>query len=384
MLLMKREEFKELLSERTGPCVSIFMPTTKGSEETKQNPIRFRKLLREAGNKLVAYGLKTHEAGLLLAPTEQLQEDHRFWQYQSGGLAVFLSKNLNRVYTLPVSFRELTLVADHFCVNPVIPLFVEDGRFSVLSLSQKSVKLYQCSRNSVSEVDLRQMPKSITDLLELNPGEKQLEFHANSEGKAAGRGGAAMFHGHAEDPDEDKKNILLYFQNINKGINTVLGSTGGPLVLAGVDYLTRIYEKANTYPNLRGRVTGAAAEGRPEELKDAAWKLVSPVFQAGEIAAVDQYHELDGTTRASNRLKTIIKAAEEGRVATLMVSAKAQRWAFYDEASGILNMHKKPELTDTELLDLCAIRTLHHGGQVHVLDQDKMPGSAPAAGIFRY
>jgi hypothetical protein len=382
MLLMKREEFKELLSERKGPCVSIFMPTIKGSEETKQNPIMFRKLLREAGKKLVAYGLKTHEAGKLLAPTEKLQEDHMFWQYQSGGLAVFLSETLNKVYTLPLAFKELTVVADHFCVTPVIPLFAEDGRFCVLSLNQHAVKLYQCSRYTVAEVDLRQMPKSITDLLELSPGEKQLEFHGNSEGRAAGPGRGAIFHGHAEDSDEEKDNIRLYFQTVNKGINAVLGSTGGPLVLHGVDYLTRIYEKANTYPNLRGRIGGG--ELKPEELREMAWKLVSPVFDAGEAASVKQFAELEGTPRASNHLKTILKAAEEGKVATLMVSSKAQRWAFYDQPSGILNMHKKPDLTDTELLDLCAIRTLHHGGQVYVLEPEKMPGAAPAAAIFRY
>lgn len=383
MLLMKREEFKELLTERMGPCVSIFMPTIKGSEETKQNPIMFRKLLREAGKKLVASGLKPHEAGKLLAPTEKLQEDHMFWQYQSGGLAVFLSSTLNKVYTLPLAFKELTVVADHFCVTPVIPLFTEDGRFCVLSLSQHSVKLYQCSRYSVAEVDLRQMPKSITDLLELNPGEKQLEFHGNTEGRAAGHGKAAMFHGHAEDSDEGKDNILLYFQNINKGISTVLGSNGGPLVLHGVDYLTRIYEKANTYPNLRGRI-GGGPELKPEELKEMAWKLVRPVFEAGEAASVRLFGQLEGTSRASNHLKTILKAADEGKVATLMVSSKAQRWAFYDKYSGVLDMHKKPDLNDTELLDLCAIRTLHHGGQVYVMEPEKMPGAAPAAAIFRY
>lgn len=384
MLLMKREEFKELLTERTGPCVSIFMPTIKGSEETRQNPVMFRNLLREAGKKLVAYGLKPHEAGKLLAPTEKLQDDHMFWQYQSGGLAVFLSPTLNRVYTLPMTFKELTVVADHFCVTPVIPLFAENGRFCVLSLSQHAVKLYQCSRYSVAEVDLRQMPKSIAELLELNPGEKQLEFHGNTEAHAAGPGRSAMFHGHAEDSDENKDNILLFFQKINKGINGVLGPTGGPLVLAGVDYLTRIYEKANTYPNLRGRISCGAAEMKPEELKEMAWKLVSPVFEAGEAASVQQFGELEGTPRASNHLKTILKAADEGKVATLLVSAKAQRWAFYDEPSGTLDLHQKPDLNDTELLDLCAIRTLHHGGQVYVLEPEKMPGAAPIAAIFRY
>ncbi len=384
MLLMKKEEFKELLSEKTGPCVSIFMPTIKSSEETKQNPIRFRKLLREAAVKLKVYGLKPAEAEELLAPTQQLLENHIFWRHQSGGLAVFLSKKLNRAYTLPLNFNEMALVAGRFCVTPVLPLFAEDGMFFVLELSQRSVKLYHCSRYSVTEADLSQVPKSVADLLELNPREKQLQFHSSGEGRAAGRGGTSTFHGRAEDTDEDKDNILEYFHSVNRGIGSIMGSSGCPLVLAGVDYLTRIYEKANTYKNLRGRISGGASGLRPEELREMGWELVKPVFEAGKRAALGQFEQLAGTPLASNHLKTILAAAEEGRVATLLVSSRAQRWGFFDEASGIIDLHKKPELSDTELLDLCAVRTLDHGGQVHVLEQDSMPGKAPAAAVFRY
>jgi len=60
MHLMTRENLDELLNDDGKTCVSIFMPTIKGSEsqETKQNPIRFRKLLNEAEKKLWAAGNK--------------------------------------------------------------------------------------------------------------------------------------------------------------------------------------------------------------------------------------------------------------------------------------------------------------------------------------
>ncbi|OGR42278.1 MAG: hypothetical protein A2X35_00815 [Elusimicrobia bacterium GWA2_61_42] len=383
MLLMNKSGFEELLREQEGPCVSVFMPTVKGSEETKQNPIKYKKLLAEAEKKLEAGGLRAPAARKFLDPARPLLEDHKFWQYQSGGLALFLSHDVKRVYTLPLNFSELAVVADHFCVTPVLPLFAEDGRFYVLALSQHSLRLYHCSRYSVTEVDLKQLPKSITDLLELNPREKQLQFHGNTEGSAS-RGKAAMFHGHGEDTDEAKDNMLVYFHNVNRGVNSMLRSDGAPLVLAGVDYLTRIYAKANTYPNLVGMMPGSAVGSRPEELREKAWELVKPLFEAGELAAVRQYERLMGTPKASNHIKTILKAAEEGKVGTLLVSANAQRWGLFDPDLGVLAMHSKPELSDTELVDLCATRTLHHGGKVHVLEQSKMPGVAPVAAILRY
>ncbi len=384
MLLMKREELQELLKERSGPCVSLFMPTVKGSEETRQNPIRYRNLLRDAEKKLIAQGAKPQEAKDMLAPAMPMLEDNIFWQYQIGGLAVFISKGVRRAYTLPLNFTEMAVVTDHFCVRPLLPLFAEDGTFYVLALSQRSVKLYQCSRYNVSEADMKRIPKSLADLLELNPREKQLQYHSNTEGHGGPRQ-AGSFHGHAEDTDEAKENILVYFQNVNRGINAVLAGGNSPLVLAGVDYLTRIYEKANTYPRLApGRIAGNPADLRPEQLKDKAWELVRPGFIAGQDAAVKQFRQLDGTPKASAHLKTILAAAIDGRVDMLMISSKAQRWGIFDLDSGVMDLHTKPEPSDHELLDICAARTLDHGGQVHVLDPERMPNQAPAAAVFRY
>lgn len=384
MLLMKREELSELMEERTGPCVSIFMPTEKGSIETRQNPVRFRKLLKEAEHKLAASGAKRLDIETLTASSWRMLQDNIFWQYQSGGLAVFLSPSVKRAYTLPLAFSEMAAVGHRFCVRQLLPLFAEDGRFCVLALSRHSVKLYQCSRYSVSGLDLRQAPKSIADLLELNPGEKQLQFHSGG-GRAAGPARQAMFHGRAEDTDEDRENVLLYFHSVNRAVNVIMNGSGGPLVLAGVDYLTRIYGKANTYPRLcEGRITGSPADLRPEELKDRAWEIARPVFEADTKAAVERYEQLQGTPRASNHLKTILQAAGEGRVAELFVSAREQRWGIFDDASGVMDLHRDPGPCDMELLELCAARALDHGGKVYALEEGRMPGRAPAAAIFRY
>lgn len=385
MHLMTRENLEELLNASEEPCISLFMPTVKGSIETKQNPIRFRNLLNEAEKKLEAAGQTPAKAKKLLEPAQPLLEDHKFWQYQSGGLALFLSPAVKRVYTLPLNFTELTMVADRFCVTPLLPLFAEDGRFYVLALNQHSIQLYQCSRYSVAQVDLRRIPKNISELLELNPREKQLQFHGNTEGHAGGPGQGAMFHGHAQDSNEAKSNILVYFQNVNKGISAMLKTEGAPLVTAGVDYLNHIYAEANTYPNLDVRgIPGGTAGLRPEELRDKAWELLKPLFEAEALSAVKRYNQVRGTPLGACNLRPILRAAEEGNVSTLLVSANAQKWGMYDPVSGEMDLHKSPEPPDTELVDLCVARTLRHGGKVYVLEASKMPGITPIAAIFRH
>ncbi len=387
MHLMTKENLEELLNNGGEPCVSIYMPTVKGSgsEETKQNPIRFRNLLNEAEKKLEAAGHKGSAAQKLLEPAKPLLEDHKFWQYQNGGLAVFLSPKLKRVYNLPLNFSELTMASDRFCVTPLLQLFAEDGRFYVLALSQQAIQLYQCSRHSVAQVDMRQVPKSVADLLELNPKEKQLQFHSNSKGHTGRTGTQGTFHGHAEDSNEVKSNILVYFQSVNKGITAMLKNEGAPLITAGVDYLNHIYAQANTYNNLYVRsITGSTIGIRPEELRDRGWEIVKPLFDAESKAAVQRYNQVRGTPMAACHIQPILKAAEAGMVATLLVSAQTHKWGTYDPATGELELHTRPEPSDTELLDLCVARTLKHGGKVYALEADKMPGISPIAAIFRH
>jgi len=382
---MTRENLKELLAERTGPCVSVYMPAITSGEGTRQNPIRFRKLLREAGKKLAAAGYKAAMTEKLLSKARLLLDDRTFWQHQSGGLALFLSEDVKRVYSMPLIFREMTLVSDHFGVTPLLPFFAEDGRFSVLALNQDSARFYQCSRHSVVQVPLERISSNIAELLDLNPREKQLQFHANNEGHGGVGGRAEMFHGHAQDSDESKSNILTYFQSVNRGINAMLKADGSPLVTAGVEYLTRIYAQANTYPNLyESSVCGSMNLMRPEELRDRAWTLVKSRFEEEALAAVNRYEEFLGTRNVSKHIREILAAAEEGRVSTLLVSSGAQRWGVFDPASGEVALDANPDTGDTELVDLCVTSALRHGGKVYVLEQSKMPGTSPMAAIFNH
>ena len=83
-------------------------------------------------------------------------------------------------------------------------------------------------------MDLKQLPKRVTDLLKLNPREKQLQFHGSSEGSAGRHGKEGSLHGRAEDSDETKNNLLFYFQSVDRVVNSMIRSDGAPLVLAGV------------------------------------------------------------------------------------------------------------------------------------------------------
>lgn len=383
MELFPREELKTLVKRREGPCVSIYMPTHRASPETKQDPIRFKNLIREAEERLKAASLRSPDAKKLLKPAKALIKDGLFWQYQADGLAAFISPGVFYHYRLPLKFDELLVVTDRFHIKPLLHLFTNEKHFYILALSQNEVRLFQSSPHGIREVELEDVPRSLGEALKYDDPQKQLQFHTQTPGGKGER--AAMFHGHGVGKDDTKDNILRFFHQVDHGLQKIFREERAPLVLAGVDYLLPIYREANSYSHVIKEGVGGNPEGlKPEELQKEAWRLVEPYFMKVQQEAAALYQQLAGSDRASNQIEEIIPAARDGRVDLLFVAVGVQRWGTFDPVTFSIHPHEEPEPGDEDLLDLAALHTLSNGGTVYAVKPEEVPGEAPVAAVFRY
>src|SRR5438105_10341969 len=140
MDLFSRNELQALLSKAERPCISLFMPTTRGAGH--EDKIRWKNLIRDAEERATATGERPSDTEELLRPARQLLDDVAYWQNVSHGLAAFLAPALFRSYRLPMPFTEHVSVHGHFHIKPLLPLLT-DGRFYILALEQKHVRLLQ-------------------------------------------------------------------------------------------------------------------------------------------------------------------------------------------------------------------------------------------------
>ncbi len=387
MEILTREELRKLISKPGGACVSIYLPTHRVGRETGQGPIRLKNLLKEAEEHLRTYGLRTPQIRTLLDPAEPLLVDGLFWQYQSDGLALFLSSTGLRYYRLPLDFDALVVVSDHFHIKPLFPLFTADGHFFVLAISQNEVRLLQCTQYRAREVDLTGVPTSLAQALRFDDPEKSLQFHTDTSTPGGGGKRPAIFHGHGIGKDDAKSNVLRYFQEIDRGLQELLRDEQAPLVLAGVEYLLPIYQEANSYPYLVEK----GIEGNPDELSAEvlhrrAWEIVYPLFAQAQEKAMVEYQRLSNVNseQASDDLKKIVPAVYGGRVETLFVALGVQRWGRYDPQSGMVELHEEAKPGDEDLLDFAAIQTYLNGGTIYAVAPENMPGDSRIAAIFRY
>jgi len=383
MDILTNNEFKSLIKERGLYCISIYMPTCRASHEAKQNPIRFKNLLRNMEERLTGVGLRKREIDALLAPAEALVKDHLFWQYQSDGMAAFISPQRFSFYRLPALFKELLVIADRFHIKPLINLFANDGHFYILALSQNEVRLLQCSRHSAILIESEDIPGSMIEALGYDEPVKQLQFHTRTSGDIGDR--SAIFHGHGAGKDTKKSDILRFFHRIDRGLNKILRDDPAPLVLAGVEYLFPIYREASNYPNLIEPGISGNPEGlKPEILQKQGCEIMEPYFLKAREEATARYKQLEGSGSASCDIKEITLAAYQGRIDTLLTAVGIQQWGIFDAATSSVHIHEEQKPGYEDLLDFAAAHTILNGGTVYAMKPEEIPDAVYMAGIFRY
>lgn len=381
MSFLSIEELKELVEQTQGLCVSIYMPTVRLGSETQQNTIRFKNVIKQAEAQLEAHELRPTDIGNFLQPVMNLDEDD-FWQHQDAGLALFVAEGFFRYYRVPIEFQELVVVSDSFHLKPLMSLLTGDGRFYILTLGQRDVRLMEGTRYSVREVEIAELPKNMDETL-------QYDETAKDEQRRSGGGGgeqqAGSVHGQGSDRDDMKQDLLQYFHAVDKALHDFFRDGRAPLVLAGVDYLLPIYREANTYNFLvDGGITHHTKLQTPEELHAEAWAIVEPQFEEQKQKAIDYYHESTAAGKGSNDLNEVIQGAFYGRVEQLFVPVGVQKWGHFDPEAMELEMHEDAQPGDQDLLNAAAVQTLFHGGIVYAVEPEKVPDDAPIAAVFRY
>ncbi|WP_119066953.1 baeRF3 domain-containing protein [Aggregatilinea lenta] len=389
MDFISQSDLRTLTDTQGKWCASVYMPAVRAGAETQQNPIRFRNLERQAEARLVELGLRAPEAEAFLKPLVDLQDDVDFWRHQSDGLAVFLADGVLVMLRVPVNFAEQVSVSERFFLKPLLPLLSGDGKFYVLALSQDEIRLLKGTRDSVAEVELDGVPESLAEALWADYRDRDNQYRMNTgRARSAGGGGhGVMFHGHSEGEELDKQDIKRYFQKVDRGLQDLFAEQHVPLLLAGVDYLLPIYREANSYQHL----LDAGILGNPEtlsakELHREAWDIVKPYFKQAQSASAAEFEAHMGRDdgQAANDLKTVLRAAHEGRIAALFVALGAQEWGQFREHSYNVHVHPSRQPGDQDLLDLAAVQTLINGGTVYAVEEGEVPGEGAFAAVFRY
>lgn len=357
-----------LLDVKSGPCVSIYLPTHTVTTEVQQDQILLKNLRAEAFHGLLERGLRRPDVETILLPVDELLEDAALWPYLSDGLAVFCSPDCHAAFRIPVSPSPMLQLGDRFILKPLLPLLTEDGVFYVMAISRNEVRLFEGTRYHVSQIHLDELPANMSEALRL-------------EGREPNRAPQRLWQG-----DEGQKGLYRkYFLHIDRVLRPLYGDASGPLVLAGVDYLLPLFREVSSYRQL---VT-LGIPGNPDQLNAQAlhakaWPIVEPIFSRPRREAQAEYETLRGSGQTSQEFQTILTAALDGRVKTLFLSLAAEVFGTFDPTTRELQVREEPLAGDVDLCAQAARWVYRTGGAVFGGEPPDIPPGSPLTAIFRY
>jgi hypothetical protein len=380
--ILTRDDLKNLLEEGQKPCLSLYM-TNPAPGDPRQAQIRFKSLLQNGEKALKDLGMKDQEIDNLLTQAKALLSNSVFWQNLENGLAMFVSSQFFETFNEPFPFSDIVVTGENFYLKPLFPLLSGDGKFFILGLSQKGVRLIEGTRTSVRELNVENLPQNVTEALGFDSPERQLQYPVIGYSPSGMKG--TVTRGQAMGAEVEKKYILKYFQTIDKGISNLLEGEHAPLVLAGVDYLHPIYKEANTYADLLEEgIYGNPDTFSTQELGEKGWEIAHIHFKKEEKTLAERYVEMKGTGKTSCDVEETTRAAFTGKVDTVFVALNHQIWGTFDEKTLQTTIHSEKQVGDIDLLDFIASHTLLRGGRVYALLPEHMPDASSVASLFRF
>ncbi len=377
--MFTRKQLDQLLENRKQVNLSIFLSTGVKEGNPQQGKIRFKNLIKQGASQLEKQGLKEAEIKKFTAPMEELVEYTKFWNTLDRGFAIFATEDEVYHYNMPVEFEDTVVVKDQFYIKPLFPVFQQNGQFYILAVSQNDLRLLHCTRDEVSEVELTGVPKSFEEALQYDTPSPTLQHGARTAS------GAAVFHGHGYGMEDEKVDIAKYFQVISQSLHKELEDKSIPMILAAVDFLHPIFKDNNKYPKLLDEgIIGNPDNKKKTELQKEGWRIFKPYLEKEENEALDKYHQLIGSGKASHNIEEIVNGAYNQRVETLLVQENTQLWGMYDSKNQKVQISEGPDETQEELFNFASVHTFLNSGKVYILQEDKMPNNQKVAAVFRY
>jgi len=360
------DEMKRLAAHKSSPAITIYIPTHRRGREIEQDPIRFSNQLRAVEARLADMDMGPRAIEAFLAPAQALLDDESVWQHSQDGLAVFLDEEEFHAYRLPFEVATRTVFADRFFLNPLLPLFTNNGHFFILALSENESRLFEGTRFSVGEIDMpKDAPATKSDVT------ARRESYSDQEARTMA--GA------------ERRRVGQWLNTLDKALMPIFADSNAPLVVMGDISLLPIYREVTNYAH----VVADGPRGNPEmlsakELHEQAWPFVEEKFRADLDEVLSEYGAQIANGRAIAGLDEVVPAALLRRVQIALLPPGLEVWGTVSHETGAITRTAEDAPGALEIEGLIAAHTFLNGGKIFAVEREQMPEKAEAAAILRF
>lgn len=379
-----RIDFKAgILNSNEPPCLSLFQPTHRHPPRNRQDPTRFRNLVKTLEASL-RKKFNKHETGALLEPFLALLDDQELWSNTLDGLAVLGNKHTFHVYRLQRQVQELAVAADSFHIKPLLRILQAQDNYHVLGLTRKEIRLYEGNRDALDEIPTaKEIPRTMIDAL----GKEVTQPHLTvASYGGSGNAQSPMHHGHGGRKAEVDLDTERFFRKVDKGILRHHSRPSGlPLMLATLPEHQAIFNRISRNPHLLEQGIDTHPDSlTTDELRKRAWQIMQPRLKARLSKLANRFEKARSQGLGVDVLEDISAAVVAGRVGTLLVEAERLIPGKIDTVNGKIVFGNLDDPATDDILDDLVMLSLNTSAEVLVVPADAMPSKTGAAALLRY
>ena len=362
---MNESALRELQQVRESPSLSIFLPTYyKSSDDLQQNPVRFKKLMRQAIDTLLEKHSKTAIKSLLQNlddVTESIDFDH-----PQNGLAVFISNSMAKSYPLSFTVDEQVVIEDNFATRHLVHARNRSKRYYLLLLTRDICRLFECQRDQLNEVKDKGFPKTSDE-------EGVDKEWTGDFGVDSGR--------------YDTRQGREFLQQVDESLDAIIGDNELPLVVAAVERNLASFDKVTKHKNrLIATVEGSYEKTPVPEIAQIVWKAARAGFDIKRKEVLKQLDNAVGAKQFASGIDGVWRMAKEGRIATLLVEEGFHYPASVSDdglsIKGVPENHTHHKVADA--VDEVIETVLKHSGQVVFQEKGALNDHKQIAAITRF
>ncbi len=346
------------------PCISITLPTHRTAPQNRQDPVRVKNLVRQAADRLLDEFPK-REMEPLLIRLEKRAESIDFNNLLDG-LVLYANQDYCNSFLLPFKLEERVVIDDTFFTRNLVHALNHTARYWTLVLSEKPTRLYECTRDTLIEVQSEGFP--IT--------------HTGAGGSGRLPGGQGVRKSAYRDEYHRK-----FFREIDKQLKIFMDDDPLPLALVGVDRFLSFYREISNYKDeIIAQVSGSHDKTSPHELAKLVWPEVEKNVKTKKQEVLGVLAKAVSDRKVATEINDIWQMANQGRGQLLLVEEDFHYPARLDDSGQHLTPAEDitaPDVID-DAVDEIIETILSMQGRVMFMDNGQLADHQRMALILRY
>ncbi|GIV53159.1 MAG: hypothetical protein KatS3mg038_3680 [Candidatus Kapaibacterium sp.] len=349
--IVSADELRTLQSVRGYPLITIAMPTHRAFPENKQDPIRFKDLVRRTRQRL-SKELNKREVQQIDAQLAALA-DHIDWAHTLDGLIVFLGGGVERIVYLPVTVRERVIIDETFATRDLVVAQSKLLRYWVIALSTETTRLFEGWGDQLLEVESEHFPKVY-------------------DGPRSGDPDNPLPGGFGIDPSKYRdEQYRKYFRSVDRALCASIDHPKAPVVVIGVVRNRALFAEVRTCDyEIIAELDGSVERETVHQIAGRVQPALEAYFERRAHAALAELGAAISAGHYTCSLADMWHYSRQGRASLLIVErdyAVAGRWDEERKTFTIVEDPSEPGIIDDIVDDIIEATLLHHGRVEFVL-----------------